>query len=89
MYTSEFDELTLSRLYGVKKETVKKVVEIVDRYGDECIASIVIRIRNECNFNLNNYKHMLLIGHIIGVVSTGMYEQDLIKNLSDICQRQN
>lgn len=89
MYTSEIDEHVLSRLYDMEETVVKKMIDIVDRYSDECVASVVVRIRNECKIDLKNWKHTLLIGHIIGVVSSGIFEKDLLKNLQDLCQRQN
>lgn len=89
MYTAEFDEQTLSKIYDVDESIVRDIVRIVKQYSDECIASVVVRIRNRCSIDLKNYKHTILIGHIIGVVSTGIYERDLIKNLHNICLREN
>lgn len=90
MYAPDIDEKTLSQLYDTTERTVKKIVSIIEKYDTECIASIVIRIRTICKeADTGNYKHLLLIGHIMGVLSTKIFEDQLIKNINDICLRQN
>lgn len=87
----EPDEQKFSEVYKIDLKTVRKVIRIVTKWHlYECPASMIMRIRCECQaLDFTDYKHLLFIGHVIGTVTSEYYNNKVLNQIHNLCQRQN